>query len=492
MIRSTISSGAVLTGGRIASMALGIVLTPMFLRYLGLELCGLYGLMAGIFSYFALLDFGTGASGIRFLTAGRQGGQEEARRLYGTLSTISLCVGMVGILFAWLIMPLLVPFFAIPAELAGLAKWTVTMSACTFLLMLFKQQVYALLNSAGHFSGPALTDFGATLINAICMFVLLPRYPRLETLAYGFLGLAMLQILMAIAYGLFNGFSLRDVVFVCWDHKQFQKVFSFSRNVWLNNLSGIIVFESQKMFLGVMVGLESVTSYFVAGRFTSVQRAIGTGFFGPLTRHATDAFAKGEIEEFRRQYRRSTGLFSWVQVSVFVILFCFADRALHAWLGSETPEGATLLLRLQAAGMFCTLICLVMNAFARAAGITKPELIGAAFSIPVALILNFVLIRNFGVAGAAWANLLALSIGSIVYCLAMLGASTALRGTGVIGELARLVLPALALGTLSTLLNSLVPSFSDRWQSVFWLGVAASPAVLFSAVVFFWLSKRKK
>lgn len=491
MIRSTISSAAVLTGSRIASMAVGIFLTPVILRYLGLELLGLYSLLAGILGYFALLDFGTGVAGMRFLTAGREKAGDEARRLYGTLNAVALGVGAVAFLFSWLVMPSLLPFFTIPSALEPLARWAVLMASGTFLFTVAKQQIYALLNAAGHFSGPALLDLSATLVYAGFMFALLPAYPKLETLVYGFFGQAVLQVVLAVGYGIFRGLRLRNILFICWDAGQFKKVFAFSRNIWLSNLSGIVVFESQKMFLGVMASLESVASYFVAGRFTAVQRAIGTGFSGPLTRHATGAFTRGEIDEFRRQYRRSTGLFSWVQVSVFVLLFCFADRALHAWLGRETPEGATLLLRLQAAGMLCTLLCTVMNAFSRAAGITRPELVSAGVGIAVSLSANFILIRFFGVAGAAWANLLSLSLGSVAYFFAVLSSSPVLRATGVIRELSRLLIPAAALAGLCLLLNNLLPSPMDRWNCVLWLGIVGTPPAALAVGIFFLRSRGK-
>lgn len=491
MLRATVTSAAVLTGTRITSMAVGIVLTPIILRHLGLELMGLYGLMAGILGYFALLDFGTGVAGMRFLTASRQNGSEEGRKLYGTLNAVSLAVGGVAILFSWLVMPHVLPLFAIPPTLAPLASWCALMAAGTFLFTLAKQQIYALLNAAGHFSGPALLDLGGTLAYAATMIIYLPLFPRLETLVYGFFGQATLQVILAIFFALTRGLCLRHIVFVCWDQAQFKRVFSFSRNVWLSNLSGIVVFESQKMFLGIMTNLEAVASYYVAGRFTSVQRAVGTGFASPLTRHATTAFSQGRVEEFRQQYRRSTGLFSWVQISAFILLFAFADRALHAWLGSETPTGATLLLRLQAAGMLCTLLCTVMNAFSRAAGITRPELLGAGVAIVTAILSNLVLIRFFGVAGAAWANLLALSLGSAAYFAAMIASSPLLRGTGVLRELARLLLPGLVLIALCYLTNTFVPTGTARWESVFWLGVAASPPALFCAGVLLWLTKNK-
>lgn len=79
-----------------------IVFTPFLISSIGTEEYGLYSLMLSIVAYFALLNFGTGNTIVRYLSKNRVKGNKEKEaqiagffiKFYFIISIVSVCIGI--------------------------------------------------------------------------------------------------------------------------------------------------------------------------------------------------------------------------------------------------------------------------------------------------------------------------------------------------------------------------------------------------------------
>lgn len=415
MIGKTLSRTGWVTGSRIATTLPGIFLTPFIIGHLGLPRFGLFALVSGLFAYLTLLDFGTAASSMRFLTHERNGSGDALGAIYGTLNTVTHAIGLAALGFAVLAVPRLLPLLNVPASLLPEAGAVLPWIALTFWINLLCQQMKAWLNAAGHFAVPEIAALSGVSGYVLTTVLFLPIRPDLTMLVRAHLINGTTQAVLLLACGWFLGDAPSALLQLRWDRDQLRNVFTFSRNVWFSNASTIAVFEVQKAFLSVLVGIEAVGIYHLCRRLASLQRVIGTGFSAPLTQHATALHAKRDVRAFQEYFVRSLTLFSWLQVVVYVFLAVNAHRLLALWLGDLAPAESATTLIILASGMLATLLGNVPTCFTRARGITAMEASASLFAIACSLLLNAVFVPTLDLYGAALANSLTLMLAVYVF-----------------------------------------------------------------------------
>ena len=86
------------------NILVGMVLTPMMIKYLGQSEYGIYMLVGSLVGYLALFDFGLSNTTVRFVSKYRHSGDIGSERefiatnliLYILISLVIICVGLVG------------------------------------------------------------------------------------------------------------------------------------------------------------------------------------------------------------------------------------------------------------------------------------------------------------------------------------------------------------------------------------------------------------
>jgi O-antigen/teichoic acid export membrane protein len=383
-----------------------LVVTPFVLHRLGVEGYGILSLAAVVAGFLALLDFGMAPSLVKF---GAEFAATPKRRRINDLMGAGLlfyaCVGIVG--------------------------GTVLVALGLF----FASNVF-------HLSAAARPDLRFALLVAAGQFVLAMLLTALSSLTIAFqrfdiaLGVrfVLTTLTSALTVGaLFLGFGLRGVIVAAalepvaglllfrfinarlvpgfrplprWDPPLLRTIFSFSSYAFAAGVSGVILFQLDKLLLGTLSSVADVTYYVVPGNLAQRLHAAVSALTGVLLPLTSGLFARHDIEHLRALYTRATRLILLFLLSVAIPAFVFAHKILQYWIGAAFAEKSSLTFRILIGTYSVIALTAIPYYFALGSGRAKITAVYSAVAAAINVALMVVLIPRFGIVGAAVAYLI--------------------------------------------------------------------------------------
>ncbi|HEU5295880.1 MAG TPA: oligosaccharide flippase family protein [Burkholderiaceae bacterium] len=391
---------------------IGILMMPVYLRFLGAEAFGLVGFFGMLQAWFQLLDFGLAPTMSRE-TARYVGGATDAvtlRRLLRVLEALFVVVAIIGgvalgLSAAWVTSSWL-QVDRLPAE--EVRRAIQLMAAIVGLRWMsglyrgalggFEQQVWLgrlnITTATARFVAivPIFIFVGAT---PVLFFVYQLLIAIAETIA---LVVRTYALLPALPVGSRTGFHLKPL----------RSVLSFSMTIAFTGAVWVAVTQTDKLLLSRLLPLTDY-AYFtlavlLAGGVSLVSSPLSSALLPRLSRlHAQDQHA-----ELVALYRQTTQGMAVVATPVAVVFACAAEPLLYAWTGDkQIAERAAPILQLYALGNGI----LAMSAFPYylqfAKGDVRLHLIGNVLFAVVLVPSIWMATLSHGVMGAAWAWLAA-------------------------------------------------------------------------------------
>jgi len=326
-----------------ASMVSGLVVTPIVLHALGDETFGLWSFIVSVTMYLAVLDFGLGPSVVR-LTAearGREAPDETsavasvALALYAMIGAVTIVAGL-GL--SWLV-PLLIE---IPDDLvfeARLATFLVVIGlAARFPLGLF----YNLLGGHQRLDVQNLGNFVGTVLYALLVAVLVPRGGGLVLLAVLTLAVTVFRLTLPLLWirREFPQLRLRRVYVT---RARMRELASISWSNFLVHLANKVVFSTDIVVVGIVLGAREAAIYAIASRLFQ----LAFGLASVLTGLLYPAFAEYEgAGEEERQRRLLLGGLRGGSAAAFVLalpLLAIPEQLITGWLGEGYEDSAPVL-----------------------------------------------------------------------------------------------------------------------------------------------------
>jgi PST family polysaccharide transporter len=184
------------------------------------------------------------------------------------------------------------------------------------------------------------------------------------------------------------------------------------RSAWplaISSLSVILYMRIDQVMLGQMLGNEAV------GIFSAAVRISESWYFVPMAMAAaaapalTAAHQKSQ-EDYRRKLLAVTRALVWLGVAVAAVLTFNASRVISLLYGPGYQEAGAVLALHAWAGVFASLGVASGPWFINA-GLTRLRMLNTLAGAVVNIVLNFYVIRRYGVLGAAASTLAS-------YCLA--------------------------------------------------------------------------
>lgn len=251
------------------------------------------------------------------------------------------------------------------------------------------------------FKGIFLGHFTRSVIPAIFIvaFFVSGNVISLPVLAWITLGANLAGAVVSTLFGLHYGHR-----FVRPDKIIMKDLFNFGRFTFGSNLSSLLVRNTDSWMLGRIISMEAVAAYNPAIRVANLVEiptlTAANLAFPKLAEH----YNKDNPSYMRWLYERSLGFVMAIMVPALLVMFFFSDWIIVLLAGKKYAEYGYLL---QITAFYCLFI-----PFARQFGILleamrKPQ-IGFVFMLASAIIniiLNYVFIIQFGIAGAAYATL---------------------------------------------------------------------------------------
>ncbi|NQY63320.1 MAG: oligosaccharide flippase family protein [Alteromonadaceae bacterium] len=437
---------------------IGILLLPMYIKYMGSEAYGLVGFFAMLQAWFGVLDLGLTPT-IGRETARYQAGALSAlafRQLYRSLTIIFITVAVVGgatlFSFSNLVATRWLTIENLPVNDVIVSVQIMAVSvALRWMCGLYRGVV------TGSERLVWLSGFNATIATFRFVGVFVSMW------CFGFtplvffihqLGIALLEIIGLASKTqqlLPSKSSLQQKI--GWSFKPVKSVLKFSLTIAFTASVWVFVTQTDKLVLSGILSLENYGYFTLAVLVSNGIMVIGSPISSAIMPRMARLYAENKHDEMINIYRQSTQLVSIIAGSAAITLVVTAKPLLIAWTGDEyLAEQAAPILRLYAAGNAFLVIAAFAYYLQYASGNLRYHLIGNA-GLVVLLIPSVILAATYfgGIgAGYVWLTMNALFL-LIWVAYVHHKLQPGLHFNWLFGDAVRIMLPASLVGVSSLL-----------------------------------------
>ena len=396
--------------GNILPLAIGLLIFPLIISAYGAERFGLLALAWSLVGYFSLFDMGLSRALTQMVSErlSRQIDHAETVEMIRTSFRIMWLLGLVGGIVLWLVVPWLVTdtlkvspdlnhetiqAFSILAFSIPLVVHTSALRSVLDALQMFKQaSLIRVVLGVGTFAGPYIASlFDATLVFA----------------AYSLVVVRVISWVMHF-YAVHNTALLKTKT-LHYHARWLRPLFTFASWMTVSNIIGPLMVYLDRFVIAALIGASAVAYYVapyeVVTKLWAVPAAI-SGVLFPL-------FAK----EWQRNPLSSAKFLNQGVTYVLIFLYppvlllsLFAHEWLLIWLNPEFSKNGAVIVGWLAAGVLVNSVAQIIFAKVQGAGradwTAKMHLLEV---IPYLIILWYAL-KQFGIAGAAFAWFLRVTI----------------------------------------------------------------------------------
>lgn len=386
--------------GQVIPLLVGVITIPFIIRGLGIERFGLLSLAWVVLGYFTIFDLGLGQATTKYVAEVLGKGEEDqVPHLVWTAVTVQAILGVVGALVLFGTTPLLVErILNVPPELVGEAKFTFYLLALSIPVVLISGSFRGVLEAAQRFD----------LVNAVkCPTSILTFLLPLIGLLLGFRLPGIVALILVARFGALLTFVVMYLRIFPRSRKYsgsfafFVRLFVYGGWVTVTNIVGPILVYLDRFLIGSILSMVAVTYY------SAPYEAVTRLWIIPasLTMTLFPAFSTLEGVKNRQRlgilFARSVKYTLLVLGVVVLMIGLFAKEILQIWLGTDFAIKSTVTLQILALGVLVNSLAHIPFAFLR--GVGRPDL-PAKFhllELPLYIGIVWLLINQWGIAGAA-------------------------------------------------------------------------------------------
>ena len=191
--------------------------------------------------------------------------------------------------------------------------------------------------------------------------------------------------------------------------REYREILFFSLPLFIGGIAMVFLTWTDTLFIGVLQDASWSGIYNAALPLAGLIFIVGRSFgeiFQPLT---TEMYAKGENERISKLYKNVTNWKFYAAFPVLLLLMLFSKNALHFVFGPEYVSGALALLIL-AFGFFSDSILSTSTSILYTMKKTRHIPFNNVTGAIINVVLNFLLIPVYGIAGAAFATVVSINI----------------------------------------------------------------------------------
>ena len=393
--------------GFIYPTALAIVMTPLVLHYVGTSAYGVYALAIAFVSILGLLEFGAGIALMKLLPEHIADGDERAaNEVMGSGIALYGLLAAAGAVVSFALAPFAPDLFDVSPSLSAETQRAFVIAGVMFALTVMDNVFSSGLGALQAFGVTTRNTLAATTVSTAAIVLLLVGGLGLDGLM---IGLALQPLVSLVLDARAVRVRLPYLRFAPrWDRRHVGRLATLSTYVLIGNVSGLVLFQFDKFYLGVVNGAAVVAFYVVPGGLAAKLHSAAASLTSVSLPAASELFARGEPERVRVLYRRATWLTTLILTSIAVPAIFFSHSLLQYWVGTDFAEKSTSVLQI----LICTYLLLSFSAIpywlAMASGHLRCTGVfnGATAVINVVAIL--ILVPMHGLVGAAIAYLVSM------------------------------------------------------------------------------------
>jgi O-antigen/teichoic acid export membrane protein/GT2 family glycosyltransferase len=390
-----------------------LFLTPFIVTTIGEVQFGIYALVLGFSGTFTLLDLSISSSFIKFISEDYN--KKNYEQLNHTISTglifylifsTIVCVG--GFIFARPLVGLL----NIPPHLQEISLFAFHISIVIF----FITNVFGIFNSVlVSLQKMYITNvYGIiiTVLNTTAIIILLLNGFGLAGLLISQLVAVSLSIIVSYiaAKRVLPEMSIRPKYFSRFSLK---RMTGFGIQMQVSKLASFASDKYDEFLLGFFSVMSNVAFFNIGARIARIGRFVPYQLVPQVAPVAAELNAREDKAKLVKLFEDTTKYLTVVSIPIFIFIFAFADIIIYSWMGPGF-EVSIYILRILAIGQLINMIFSAPgNSITPNIGIPKYQMHEGLINLGLNLVISYILIKNYGIIGAAVGNTISISLSSI-------------------------------------------------------------------------------
>lgn len=391
----------------------GIFAIPILVKGLGTERFGILTLAWAVTGYFSIFDLGIGRAMTKIISErlGR-GDLKDIPYVVWTGILFMLIVGMFGTLILYLFSPVLVgEILEVPVDLQGETVNAFFLLAFSIPIVVTATSLRGILEAYQRFDLMNFVRIPLGILTFVSPIIVLQFSKNIILIVASLVLIRLIEwfVNLILCFNIIS--SLRNKILV--KIKFLKQLISFGGWITVSNIAGPLIAYMDRFLIGSLVSLTAVAYYTAPFELNSRLMIIPGAIVGVLFSAFSATYENDRVLS-RKMF--SSGL-KYTYISLFpivLLIVVFAHEGLELWLGKEFAIESSRVLQLLAFGSILNCLTYVPSALVQAAG--RPDLTGKLhiIELPFYLLVLFLLVKSFGIEGAAYAYVLRVLVDTII------------------------------------------------------------------------------
>ena len=387
--------------GTIATMAVGLFLSPFIIHRLGNVAYGVWVLAIGVMAYLGLLDLGMQSAVLRFVSKGHtqndhQGASEAiSAALWVRLQISALILVLSAGLAA--VFPLI---FKVPAELAGDARKAILLTGVKMAITMSIGVVAGVLSALNRYDLQNYLSIVQTAVRVIGVVAVLRTGHGIVAIAVCELSAVLIYnaLLVWVAHRLYPQLQ---ILLNRPKRETLKRIWTYSSYAFLTTVAIQLIYQTDYIVVGKFVSVAAVTYYAIGYSLCSYTSQAINSMGATFVPAASTYEAAGDTNSLLMLYKNGTRATLAVSLPILITLMVRGRSFIGLWMGPQySHSSGTVLIILCSTFLF---VFANRTAQAIAFGVEKHKM-GAIWAIGegvVNLSLSIVLARRYGIYGVA-------------------------------------------------------------------------------------------
>lgn len=391
-----------------------VVAMPKLVTYLGETAFGLFSLAWVVIGYLSFLDVGVNRAATKFVSehlAEHDG--DSVRQVVRTALAANLALGLFGGVLVTFVSPYLIhSIFKISANLEIQARLVFYGVAFAVPVLLVQGIFRAVLSSYQRFGW----------INQVNAITVTAQWGVAALLAWKGHGVALVvfvtviaRLIAATTYGILLCRLLPDIrLSETKTLAGLTKLLKFGGWVSISQIISPVLVYLDRILIASFISLGAVTLYTVPFEMMTRLRVIPTSLVATLYPAFSERGAEGQGNGVQRLYEGSVRYLLLLIIPGIVFLVILGPDLLTIWMGNDFARKTSIVLQILGVGVL--LNCMANVPYNALQALGRPDVTGIfhLLELPLYVILCVLMIPHWGIAGAALANSIRISLDAIL------------------------------------------------------------------------------
>lgn len=398
---------------QIAGLIFPLILTPFIISKIGPEEFAIYALVFGFIGGFSLFDLSISSSFVKFISEHYfRKEHDDLNRVINTGTFFYIIFSLVISVIVFFFVDFIVTRLNIPPALYNKAIFALYISLAIFLITNSTSMFSAIIISLQKMYLNSITWVVINLFNTIAVIILLSTGFGLKAVLVSQLCAYSLSTLFTIYFAKVN---LREIKFSASYIKSvtFKKLFGFGIQMQISKLATFASEKYDEFLLAYFSILNSVTFFNIGARVSRLGKFLPSQIIPQTAPVAAELKSRNETGKLIQLFQDTTKYLSILSFPVFIFIFVFADLIIYCWMGGGYEISANILRILVGGQLINMVLSAPGNSITPNIGLPKYQMREGLINLLVNLVLSFLLIKYYGIIGAAWGNTFAAVISSL-------------------------------------------------------------------------------